>query len=326
MHIIELSYLKHLSILADDDYRGHHWFDDGDRTGTGVRRMASPVQIDCSTEITQNNEIPLFTIRPIWWGGLIAEFCWMMRGNTSLESLDDLHQGASKLWRPWALDSRIPDTQYGSVYTVRHIGKGYGYQFNGPLKKLETAILAIQAQPFTRHACFSLWEQTDLKHMALRPCHGCWLTFRALRDPNAPEHTRILTLAHTQRSQDIAVGAPYNVVFYQLLLRVIVAWLNAQARHREKVKWVEGWVTHKVDDLHLYVNHLDQAREMLARRESLDGCLLSVLPPTATCAFNPPPEWGDASLADAMRKLHPSMFVLANYEPLAPAIKLPVAV
>lgn len=324
MHTIELSYLKYLDILADEDYgMGLSWYGDSDRTGTGTRRMAAPVLIESYCEAPENNEIPLFTIRPIWWGGLVAEFCWMMSGSVSINDLDDLHTGASKLWSAWARPASSAGFGYGSP----HIGKGYGYQFNGPLYKLATAVQEIQARPDTRRACFTLWEQTNIPSMALPPCHGCWIQFRAFRDPRAEDHTRILTLAHTQRSQDACVGAPYNVVFYQLLLRVIVAWLNAQAQHRkEEVVWVEGWVTHTICDLHLYENHLEGAAEMVARRRALDDEHLVNRPPTPTCTFDPPTEFGRLTLADALRILHPAMFKLGNYNPVKPHIKFPVAV
>lgn len=128
-------------------------------------------------------------------------------------------------------------------------------------------------------------------------------------------------------SQDIAVGAPYNVVFYQLLLRVIVAWLNAQAQHRkEEVVWVEGWVTHTICDLHLYENHLEGAAEMVARRRALDDEQLVNRPPTPTCTFDAPTEFGHLTLANALYILHPKMFRLGNYNPIKPHIKFPVAV
>lgn len=186
---VEMQYLTILRQLVDGDH-----LKSTSRTGIKTRRLLQPQAINFCLNGPRSSEnpclLPVITGRQIWWRGALAESLWMWRGDTSLARLDSTLPGASALWENWA----IADDQYANRVGP-HIGRAYGWQFSS---KLAPALESLKTSPDTRRACFSLWEQQDLPLMALPPCHGCFVQFRAI--PWLDTH--LLCLEMTQRSQN----------------------------------------------------------------------------------------------------------------------------
>ncbi len=165
--------------------------------------------------------------------------------------------------------------------------------------QIDNLITSLKTNPFSRRHIVSAWNVNDLAHMALPPCHTMFQC-------NVSEigEVKYLDLHLYQRSGDLLLGIPYNIASYSLLLMLLARETGMVARH----------FIHTIGDAHIYLNHVDGAKEMLTREP---------LPlPSVTIANKPLPYPGcprDGSV------LEPEDFQLENYQH-HPFIKLEVAV
>lgn len=221
----ELQYLALLKELLDQPLRE-------DRTGTGTHSVFGR-QIRFNLE---KGGFPLLTTKRVFWRGVVAELLWMLSGSTDASVLQaqDVH-----IWDEWADENG----QLGPVY-----GKQWrsweGYE--GHLDQIADLIANLKAKPYDRGHVISAWNVADLDRMALRPCH-CLFQFYV--------HDGKLSCQLYQRSADVFLGVPFNIASYALLTHLIA----------REVGLGVGEFIHTFGDVHLYSNHVDQAKEQLNR-------------------------------------------------------------
>lgn len=245
-----------------------------DRTGTGTLSVFGwQMRYDLS------QGFPLVTTKKCHLRSIIHELLWFLRGDTNIAYLKE--NGVS-IWDEWA------DTQ-------GNLGPVYGYQWRswptpdgGHIDQIQQVIETLKSNPDSRRIIVSAWNVADLDKMALAPCHAFFQFYVA---------DGKLSCQLYQRSADIFLGVPFNIASYALLTMMMAQVTGLQP----------GDFVHTLGDAHLYLNHLDQAREQLSREpRALPRLRLN---PDVTDLF--------AFKFDD--------FTLEGYDP-HPAIKAPVAV
>ena len=204
----------------------------GDRTGTGTRSVfGHQMRFDLA------DGFPLVTTKKVHTRSVFAELLWFLRGDTNVKWLQD--RGVT-IWDEWA----DADGDLGPVY---------GYQWRSwpapegrHIDQLAAVIEGIRADPDSRRHLVSAWNVADLPRMALAPCHALFQFYVA---------DGRLSCQLYQRSGDLFLGVPFNIASYALLTHMV-----AQVSGLEV-----GDFVHTLGDAHLYLNHLDQAREQLTR-------------------------------------------------------------
>jgi thymidylate synthase len=245
-----------------------------DRTGTGTLSLFGwQLRFDLS------EGFPLVTTKRVHFKSVVHELLWFLRGETNTRTLNDA--GVS-IWDEWA----SPEGDLGPIY---------GYQWRSwpapdgsHVDQLGNVIREIRTTPHSRRLLVSAWNVADLPRMALLPCH-------VLFQFNVQDGR--LSCQLYQRSADIFLGVPFNIASYALLTTMVA----------QVTGLVPGEFIHTFGDVHLYQNHVEQAREQLARSPR----------PLPTLRLDP-----GVREIDAFRFEH---VVLEAYDPL-PAIRAPVAV
>jgi thymidylate synthase len=252
----------------------HHGRPKADRTGTGTLSVFGwQMRFDLS------QGFPLLTTKRVHFKSVVHELLWFLRGETSVQSLRDV--GVS-IWDEWA----TPDGELGPIY---------GYQWRSwpapdgrHIDQIAQVIREIRENPHSRRLVVSAWNVADLPRMALMPCHVLFQFH--VQDGR-------LSCQLYQRSADVFLGVPFNIASYALLT-TMVAQVTGLA---------PGEFIHTFGDVHLYRNHLEQAREQLTRE------------PRALPRLRLAPEVCEI---DDFRFEH---IALEGYDP-HPAIRAPVAV
>ena len=255
-------------------YVMNHGHQKSDRTGTGTLSV-----FGYQMRFNLADGFPLVTTKKCHLKSIIHELLWFLQGNTNIGYLRE--KGVS-IWDEWA------DTN-------GDLGPIYGYQWRSwttadgqHIDQLKQVIEQIKSTPDSRRMLVSSWNVGDLHKMRLPPCHAFFQFYVA---------DNRLSCQLYQRSADIFLGVPFNIASYALLTLMIAQVCNLEA----------GDFVHTLGDAHLYLNHLDQAREQLKREPrslpvmQLNRDISEIL---------------DFSYED---------FTLENYDPY-PAIKAPVAV
>lgn len=222
--------------------------------------------------------LPLITTKKVFTRGVIAELLWLISGETNIQPLLDQNV---HIWDEWADE----DGNLGPVYGAQW------RRWQGPdgvaIDQLANAIELIKRDPGSRRNIVSAWNVADLPKMALAPCHA-FFQF----DVTAGR----LSLQLYQRSADMFLGVPFNLLSYALLTHMVAQQTGLEVGD---FVWTGGSV-------HIYVNHLEQVKEQLARAPR----------PFPTLELIP------ASTIDTYTPEH---FQIVGYDP-HPAIKGEVAV
>lgn len=204
-----------------------------DRTGTGTRALfGRQIRFDLS------EGFPLLTTKKVHLKSVIHEVLWFISGETNVKPLQ---QAGVSIWDEWA------DPETGEL------GPVYGAQWRrwqGPAGKvvdqLQGVIEQIRQNPDSRRLIVSAWNPAQIDEMALPPCH-CLFQFQVMGDHL---HCQLY-----QRSADIFLGVPFNIASYALLTQMVAQVTGLKP----------GEFIHTFGDLHLYDNHLQQAKKQLAR-------------------------------------------------------------
>ncbi len=204
----------------------------GDRTGTGTRSVfGHQMRFDLS------EGFPLVTTKKIHLKSVVGELLWFISGQTNVAWLQE--NGIS-IWNEWA----DADGELGPVYG--HQWRSWPAPNGETIDQLRGVIAALKTDPNSRRHIVSAWNVADLDAMALAPCHAFFQFYVA---------DGKLSCQLYQRSADVFLGVPFNIASYALLTHLLAEQAGLEAG---EFIWTGG-------DCHLYVNHLDQAREQLTR-------------------------------------------------------------
>jgi len=203
-----------------------------DRTGTGTLSV-----FGAQTRFSLRESFPLLTTKKIHFKSVAYELLWFLRGDTNVRWLQE--HGVS-IWNEWA------DAE-------GNLGRVYGAQWRdwrtpdgGSVDQLARLIDQIRRKPDSRRHIVTAWNPAEVEAMALPPCHALFQFF--VLDGE-------LSCQLYQRSADLFLGVPFNIASYALLTCMVAQVCDLRP----------GEFVHTFGDLHLYDNHLDQAREQLSR-------------------------------------------------------------
>jgi thymidylate synthase len=208
-----------------------------DRTGTGTLSVfGHQMRFDLTAGF------PLVTTKKVHTRSVFAELLWFLRGDTNVKWLQD--RGVT-IWDEWA----DADGDLGPIY---------GYQWRSwpapdgrHIDQLAQVVEQIRANPDSRRHIVSAWNVADIPEMALAPCHTMFQFYVAPQDDGPGR----LSCQLYQRSADVFLGVPFNIASYALLTHLIAQVCDL----------APGDFVHSFGDVHLYNNHVEQARTQLAR-------------------------------------------------------------
>ena len=247
---------------------------------------------------------PLLTTKKMAWKQIVTELLWFLRGDTNIKFLHDnnchiwdgdyeksgrtdgeLGPIYPKQWRSWGYDSDkwredYSKLQYGSKEEIEHLGKK-------GIDQIANLINDLKTNPDSRRLMISAWNVGELDQMILPPCHYGFqvytrelshderfeiyknsniggrvlqnhitaINFKQFHFDEANIPTRAISLMWNQRSVDTFLGLPFNIASYGLLLEIIAKAVNM----------VPDELIGNLGDTHLYLNHIEQAKEQIGR-------------------------------------------------------------
>ena len=245
-----------------------------DRTGTGTLSY-----FGYQMRFNLREGFPLVTTKRLHLKSIIYELLWFLKGETNIQYLKE--HGVS-IWDEWANDEGELGPVYGKQWRSWEGADGK------TVDQISDLIQQIKRNPDSRRLIVSAWNVADLPKMALMPCHTLFQFYVA---------DGKLSCQLYQRSADVFLGVPFNIASYALLTMMV-----AQVCELEP-----GDFVHSFGDVHLYNNHIEQAKLQLTRTPyTLPQMKLN---PSIRNIF-------DFQFED---------FTLENYQ-FHPAIKAPVAV
>lgn len=230
----------------------------GDRTGTGTKSIfGTQISFDLS------NSFPILTTKKVYWKGVVEELLWFIRGETDSKKLEA--KGVN-IWK--GNTTREFLDKKGLNYPEGEIGPGYGFQWrnwdryynpnpdpnavvinrmlNGGIDQLDKVINTLKKNPNDRRMIVSAWNVGQIDMMALPPCHLLY---------QFDVSDGKLNCQFYMRSIDTFLGLPFNISSYALLTCLVAKVVGLKA----------GKLTFTGGDTHLYLNHLEQAKEQIAR-------------------------------------------------------------
>jgi thymidylate synthase len=246
----------------------------GDRTGTGTLSI-----FGAQARFDLRENFPLLTTKKLHIKSIIYELLWFLRGDTNVKFLNE--HGVT-IWDEWANE----DGNLGRVYGAQW--RDWRGENGVRVDQIEKVISEMKTNPQSRRLIVNAWNAAEIDKMALPPCHVLFQFY--VQDGE-------LSCQLYQRSADLFLGVPFNIASYALLTLMVAQVVDLKP----------GDFVHTFGDLHLYQNHLEQAREQLAR----------------DCRSLP-----RMKLNPAIKSIHDFKFEdfgLLDYNP-HPAIKAPIAV
>ena len=255
----------------DEQYRGllaevlYNGIEKEDRTGTGtLSRFGMQIRHDMS------QGFPILTTKKVAWKTMVTELKWFLRGDTNIKYLVD---NGCNIWNGDAYKKycklQVPhdhfETQKEFIELIKtndefakkwgELGPIYGKQWRSwdnydrwdmPHDQLENLITGIISNPNSRRHLVNSWNVSDLDKMTLPPCHYSFQCYVA---------DGKLSLMWNQRSADLFLGVPFNISSYGLLLHLLC----------KETRLEPGHLIGSFGDIHLYKNHVDQAKEQISR-------------------------------------------------------------
>jgi len=246
-----------------------------DRTGTGAYSVfGEQSRYDLAAGF------PLVTTKKCHLRSIIVELLWFIKGDTNIKYLQD---NKVTIWDEWADENGDLGPVYGAQWR-----RWQGSPEAKPIDQLANLIDGIKHHPHSRRHIVSAWNVAQIGDMKLPPCHCLFQFFVA---------NGRLSCQLYQRSADLFLGVPFNIASYALLTMMVAQVCDLRP----------GEFVHTFGDLHLYANHLEQAKLQLTREPR-------ALP---TMRINP-----------AVKDIEGFVFedfTLENYDPW-PALRAPIAV
>lgn len=195
-----------------------------------------------------SKEFPLITSKKVFWRGVVEELRWLLSGSTNIKPLNDL---GIHIWDEWANDDGELGPVYGKQWrnwqTTKSESLGMGtYISTRSIDQIKQVVEEIKINPDSRRLIVSAYNVADLPDMALQPCHTLFQFY--VRNGK-------LSCQLYQRSGDMFLGIPFNIASYALLTHMIAHVTGLEV----------GEFVHTIGDAHIYLNHLEQVDEQLAR-------------------------------------------------------------
>ena len=304
-----------------------------DRTGTGTLSVFGR-----QIRHKMSDGFPLLTTKKMAWKVMVTELLWFLRGDTNIKYLIDngcniwngdaykayLNKNAVK--HQWERGGDVADmemfldvVQNEAESDFGELGPIYGKQWRGwfgyddnvdPVfvDQIANLIEELKTNPDSRRLMVSAWNVGDLPKMVLPPCHYGFQVFtrKTTREEKIvnPGKYRAISLMWNQRSVDTFLGLPFNIASYGLLLEILA----------KEVNMIPGELIGNLGDVHLYSNHLEQAREQINREPyELSEVVIN------DEFWNP-----DASFLDQIEHIQPDDFYIKKYQSHA-RIKAPLS-
>ncbi len=245
-----------------------------DRTGTGT--------ISCfgyQARFDLQRGFPLLTTRKLHLKSIIYELLWFLKGDTNIKYLND--HGVT-IWDEWA----DPNGDLGPVYG--HQWRSWTGADGQTHDQIKDVLHQIKTNPDSRRMIVNAWNVADLPKMALSPCHALFQFYVA---------NGKLSCQLYQRSADVFLGVPFNIASYALLTMMMAQVCGLEP----------GEFIHSFGDVHLYQNHVEQAKLLLTRTPF----------PAPVMKLNP--------AVNDLFAFQYEDFILENYQ-AHPSIKAPIAV
>lgn len=204
-----------------------------DRTGTGTKSVFGyQMRFDLS------EGFPMLTTKKLHLKSIIHELLWFIQGDTNVKYLQD---NGVRIWNEWADENGDLGPVYGKQW------RSWAKPDGGTVDQLMNAINTIKTNPDSRRIIVNAWNAGELDQMALTPCH-CLFQFYVANGK--------LSCQLYQRSADTFLGVPFNIGSYALLTMMMAQVCGLEA----------GDFVHSFGDVHLYMDHLEQAKLQLTRK------------------------------------------------------------
>lgn len=242
-----------------------------DRTNIGTRSVFGR-----TLRFDLRDGFPLLTTKRVAWNSVVRELLWFLRGDTNSKTLEG--QGVP-IWKGNSSAAFL--VSQGLNYPEGLIGPGYGHQYrswgasyepgevaagktafskgNG-IDQVAAVVESLTAQPHSRRHVVSAWNVSQLDQMALPPCHPFYQLYVDTEEDGV---TRTLDLMWVQRSVDVALGLPFNIASYALLLSLIAHSTGYKPRY----------LIGSLGDVHIYSGHEKGIREQMEREPKLSPSL-----------------------------------------------------
>jgi len=203
-----------------------------DRTGTGTLSVFGH-----QMRFNLEEGFPLLTTKKLHLKSIIYELLWFLKGDTNVKYLQE---NGVRIWNEWADENG----ELGPVYG--HQWRSWPDYNGGHIDQIQDIVNALKNNPNSRRMIVSAWNVAEVDQMALPPCH-CLFQFYVANGK--------LSLQLYQRSADTFLGIPFNIASYALLTMMMAQVSGLKP----------GDFIHTTGDTHLYLNHLEQAKEQLKR-------------------------------------------------------------
>lgn len=299
-----------------------------DRTGTGtISEFGHQIRHKMS------EGFPLLTTKKMHWKSIVTELLWFLRGDTNIKFLLDYD---CHIWDGDAYKNYLEETQHEASYTKEQfinliktdkdwanvwgeLGPIYGKQWRdwNDIDQIQHLINELKTNPDSRRLMVNAWNVDELHQMVLPPCHyGFQLyTRKTTRDEKIvnPGKYRAISLMWNQRSVDTFLGLPFNIASYGLLLEIIA----------KEVNMIPDELIGNLGDVHLYKNHIEQAKEQISRT-SFDLPTIQITERNWYQHQLVKERLGEKTLDEKLKSYRPDCFELIGYES-HPKIKAPLS-
>ncbi len=223
----ELQYLELLKKIINNGEEKN------DRTGVGT---ASLFGVNMCFDL--KNNFPLFTTKKLHFKSIFYELIWFIRGDTNIKYLNDM---GVRIWDEWADENGELGPIYGSQW------RNWDSLKKDKIDQISNLITGLKNDPNSRRHIINTWNVAALAEMALPPCHLLAQFYVCNKGG--------LSCQFYQRSVDAFLGLPFNIASYSLLTYLLASICDLKPK---KLYFIGG-------DVHLYKNHLKQAKEQLSR-------------------------------------------------------------
>lgn len=227
-----------------------------DRTGVGTKSV-----FGMQARYDLRDGFPAVTTKRLAWKPVVAELLWFLEGSTDERRLAEIQYGTrdpakTTIWTANALNQAVA-LKYRVEDDYRQLGPVYGKQWRDwgcdvwragdHTDQIASLIHSLKHQPDSRRHILNAWNVGDVPDMALPPCH-VMCQFYVSNDNR-------LSCQLYQRSADMFLGVPFNIASYSLLTHILAQLTGLKV----------GEFIHTLGDAHIYLNHVDQVKEQLAR-------------------------------------------------------------